>query len=202
VRTVDGTGIVVEHDPAWAQEFTALAAVLAEALGPLAAAIHHVGSTAVPGLPAKPILDVDVELAPGVPASAASEVLAALGYRYEGDLDIPDRYAYRNPTPAVPFSPQRAEWPHHHLYVCPHGSKELARQLLFRDRLRESPALRQEYLELKQEALRRAGGVREVYVEEKALLGAAFFGKVLDTWGRQLRSTDDRSDCTSAENDC
>ena len=80
----------------------------------------------------------------------------------------------------MPFSQHRAVWPHHHLYVCPHGSRELARHLLFRARLRGSAALRQEYLELKQEALRSAAGVRQVYVDEKARLGEAFFHKVLD----------------------
>jgi GrpB-like predicted nucleotidyltransferase (UPF0157 family) len=68
---------------------------------------------------------------------------------------------------------------HHHLYVCPHGSRELARQLLFRDRLRASEALRQEYIGIKREALRRAGGVRQVYVDEKAKLGDTFFRRVL-----------------------
>lgn len=175
--------IVVAHDPAWAQEFEALATVLAAALGPLARAIHHVGSTAIPGLPAKPILDIDIELAPGVPVEAATAALAPLGYQYRGDQGIPERYAYLNTTPAVPFCGHRAVWPPHHLYVCPHGSRELARHLLFRDKLRARAELRQEYWELKQEALRRAEGVRQVYVDEKARLGAAFFQRVLGDRG-------------------
>ena len=130
---------------------------------------------------AKPILDIDIELAPDVPVAAASAVLASLGYEYEGDLGIADRHAYRNVSPAVPFSKQRTVWPCHHLYVCPHGSIELARHLLFRDKLRSSEVLREEYRELKQVALRRAGGVRQVYVDEKERLGAAFFHRVLNT---------------------
>ena len=77
-------------------------------------------------------------------------------------------------------SPKCAAWPTHHLYVCPHGSVELARHLLFRDKLRHSAELRQEYLQLKQECLRRANGERQVYVDEKERMGAAFFNKVLN----------------------
>ncbi|NLG52331.1 MAG: GrpB family protein [Chloroflexi bacterium] len=171
--------IVVAYDPRWPREFEELAAVLAAALGDLALAVHHVGSTSIPGMAAKPVLDIDIELAPGVPVEAATAVLSPLGYAYKGDQGIPERYAYRNLTPAAPFCEQRATWPPHHLYVCPHGSRELSRHLLFRDKLRRDPALRQEYLEIKQEALRRAEGVRQVYVDEKAALGDAFFRRVL-----------------------
>ena len=170
---------MVEYDPAWPREFDALAAVLTPALGPLARSIHHVGSTAIPGMAAKPLLDIDIELAPGVSILAASEALAPLGYQYEGDLGVKDRYAYRRLSPAVPFSQGRAAWPSHHLYVCPHGSAELARHLLFRDRLRTCSSLLRQYLDLKHEALRRAKGVRQVYVDEKARLGEPFFRKVL-----------------------
>jgi len=171
--------IVVAYDPQWPQEFEALAAVLAAALGDLARRVHHVGSTSIPDMAAKPILDIDIKLAPGIPVEAATAALSPLGYVYAGDQGIPERYAYRNQTPAAPLCEQRAAWPSHHLYVCPHGSRELARHLLFRDRLRRDPALRQEYLEIKQEALRRAEGVRQVYVDEKAMLGDAFFRRVM-----------------------
>jgi GrpB-like predicted nucleotidyltransferase (UPF0157 family) len=171
--------IVVPHDPAWSTEFAALAAVLQHTLGKLAVAIHHVGSTSIPGIAAKPILDVDVELAPGATVDAASAALAPLGYVSEGDLGIPERYSYRRSSASVPCSKTRSAWQHHHLYVCTHGSAELARHLRFRDRLRQNDTLRREYLDLKAEALRRAVGVRQVYVDEKARLGADFFARVL-----------------------
>src|SRR5512134_880963 len=94
--------LVVEYDPTWAEEFEALAAVLAEAFGSHILNIYHVGSTAIPGMMAKPVLDLDVELAPGIAIDTATRILAALGYEYEGDLGIPERYAYRNPSSAVP----------------------------------------------------------------------------------------------------
>ncbi|MCU0522735.1 MAG: GrpB family protein, partial [Anaerolineae bacterium] len=171
--------IVVDYDPAWPTEAAALIAVLAPAVGTLAIAIHHVGSTAIPGMIAKPVLDIDIELAPGATVEAASAALATLGYAFEGDKGIPDRYAYGRPSPGVPFSAEQTAWPAHHLYVCPHGSAELARHLVFRDRLRASVALREEYTAIKREALRRAQGVRQAYVDEKERLTDGFIWKVL-----------------------
>lgn len=171
--------IVVDYDPAWPGEAEALIAVLCPVLGRLAAAIHHVGSTSIPGMMGKPVLDIDIELVPGTSVEAASEALATLGYDFRGDLGIPDRYAYGRPTPDVPFSAARTVWMAHHLYVCPHGSAELARHLRFRDRLRASAALREEYAAIKREALRVAQGVRQTYVDEKARLCDDFVARVV-----------------------
>lgn len=177
---MDGTPIVVEYDPNWPREFEALASVLEAALGELAAHIHHVGSTSIPGMSAKPILDIDVELVPGASCAEVSALLSPLGYEYEGDLGIPERYAYARVASDVPRSTERTTWPEHHLYVCPAGSLELARHLHFRDALRADQALCREYVNIKREALRLAAGVRRVYVEEKARLGERFFRKVLE----------------------
>lgn len=173
--------LVVEYDPKWIREFEAIASVIAEAFGALARNVHHVGSTAIPGMIAKPVLDIDVELAPEVDIATATKILTSIGYDYEGDLGIPERYAYRNTSPAVPFSKHRTSWMHHHLYVCPYSSAELARMLLFRDKLRDNADLRKEYREIKQEALRLAKGVRQIYVDEKERLGDNFFKRVLNS---------------------
>jgi GrpB-like predicted nucleotidyltransferase (UPF0157 family) len=136
--------IVVEYDPTWAIEFSALSAVLANALGPLALAIYHVGSTSIPGMCAKPILDVDIELAPDAGIEAASQVLASLGYQYKGELGIADRHAYDRLSANVPYCEERREWMEQHVYVCPTGARELIRHLAFRDKLRASADLRRE----------------------------------------------------------
>ena len=171
--------IIVKYDSTWPQLFAALAEALTPSLGRLAHQIHHVGSTAIPGMAAKPILDIDIELAPDITVVEATAALEPLGYEYEGDLGIPGRYAYRRVSCAVPFSIQGRDWPPHHLYVCPFGSRELDRHLRFRDRLRNSDEYRQEYMEIKQQAIERAAGIRQVYVDEKPRLGTDFFRKVL-----------------------
>jgi GrpB-like predicted nucleotidyltransferase (UPF0157 family) len=173
--------LVVEYDPKWVEEFDQIAIVLRETFGSFMSRICHVGSTAIPGMAAKPVLDIIVELAPGVTIATATEILAPIGYEYEGDLGIPDRYAYRNSSPAVPFSKHRPSWMHHHLYICPYSTPEFARMLLFRDKLRNSMELRKEYMEIKQQALQRAQGIRQIYVDEKTRLGDSFFKRVLNS---------------------
>jgi GrpB-like predicted nucleotidyltransferase (UPF0157 family) len=171
--------IVVEYDPAWACEFEALSIVLKDALGPLALAIHHVGSTSISGMCAKPILDIDIVIASGSDLTAVSQVLATLGYRYEGELGITDRHAYKRVSSSVPYSASHAQWMEQHVYVCPAHSMELARHLKFRDKLRANAALRNEYRALKERALAIASGERQIYVDEKEKLGHEFFERVI-----------------------
>lgn len=173
--------IVVEYDPAWASEFEAISGVLARALGPLATAIHHVGSTSIPGMCAKPVLDIDIELAPQTCIAAVSEALATLGYEYQGERGIADRHAYGRLSPNVPYSELRSVWMEQHVYACPPYALELARHLKFRDKLRASAALRHEYRELKERALSIAPGVRQTYVDEKERLGHEFFERVINS---------------------
>src|SRR4051794_5664339 len=89
--------VVVEYDPAWPDLFAALRTPVAAALDDVAVAIEHVGSTAVPGLAAKPIIDLDVAIRTEADLPAAIERLACLGYAYEGDLGISGRAAFAWP---------------------------------------------------------------------------------------------------------
>jgi GrpB-like predicted nucleotidyltransferase (UPF0157 family) len=131
--------VVVDYDPAWPAQFRSLHGRIAGVLRRMASAIEHVGSTAVPGLASKPILDIDVLLASGSFLSDAIERLAGLGYIYEGDLGIPGRGAFRAPPGTVP----------HHLYVCPPHSLEFRRHVALRNFLRSHSAEAQEYADLK-----------------------------------------------------
>ena len=122
---------VADHDLQWAQNFEAITAEIRAALGELAQAVHHVGSTAVPGMAAKPIIDLDIEIADDSLFPAVVEKLAGIGYFHEGDLGIPQREAFRYDG--------KEHLQKHHLYVCPTDSPELKRHLVFRDYLRDHP---------------------------------------------------------------
>ncbi len=130
---------VVEYDPQWPEHFVMLRTSIANALDHLAAAIEHVGSTAVPGLAAKPIIDIDVLLTPQASLSTAIDRLSPLGYVHQGNLGIPEREAFLSPANSV----------RHHLYVCPSGSREFRRHLAFRNYLRAHPDAAAAYGELK-----------------------------------------------------
>jgi GrpB-like predicted nucleotidyltransferase (UPF0157 family) len=130
--------VVVDYDPEWPRTFEVLRDHVHGVVSDLAIAIEHVGSTAVPGLAAKPIVDIDVVVPAGQVAEAIAR-LTALGYAHKGDLGVPGREAMRHP-------------PHltrHHLYVCPAGNLALANHLAVRDRLRADAAAARAYGDLK-----------------------------------------------------
>lgn len=131
---------LVPHDPAWSARFEAEAALLAEAIGPwVTGGIHHVGSTSVPGLDAKPIIDIAV----GVESLEASrpclELVGGLGYLY-APYRAEVMHWFCKPDPA-----RRT----HHLHLIPTGSGRLEDELLFRDFLRSHPGQAREYGVLK-----------------------------------------------------
>jgi len=88
--------VIVDYDPAWSGQFEILRRRIAKTLGDLVARIEHVGSTAVPGLAAKPIIDLDVLLASPDDMPAAVDRLASIGYVHQGDLGVPGREAFKS----------------------------------------------------------------------------------------------------------
>lgn len=120
------------YDPAWPRGFAAIRAHLRTGID-AAVDIEHVGSTAIPGMIAKPIIDIDILVHPErMPAMIAA--IARLGYRHQGDLGIAGREAF-----AVEPGGAAAALPAHHLYACVIGGAELEKHLLFRDYLRAHP---------------------------------------------------------------
>ncbi|MBI4310263.1 MAG: GrpB family protein [Chloroflexi bacterium] len=160
--------IVVDYDPAWPAQFAELRRVIAAALGDLALAIEHVGSTAIPGLAAKPIIDLDVVIASSECLPEVVARLAALGYAHEGDLDVPGREAFARQDDRTPWDGTGRAWPEHHLYVCPQDSAELARHLAFRDHLRAYPDAAAAYAALKRRLALRFRNDREAYTLGKS----------------------------------
>jgi GrpB-like predicted nucleotidyltransferase (UPF0157 family) len=148
---------ISEYDPTWPEQFRTLARRAAEALGELVLAIEHVGSTSVPGLAAKPVIDLDVVVrAEDVPE--AIRRLAAIGYVHKGDQGIPGREAFQPPAGEAK----------HHLYVCVPECDGLRDHLLFRDWLRAHPGAVREYAQLKRRLADRHRGDREAYQQAKS----------------------------------
>jgi GrpB-like predicted nucleotidyltransferase (UPF0157 family) len=148
--------LISDYDPSWPERFTQLARSVAAVLGPMLVRVEHVGSTAVPGLAAKPIIDLDVVVQPADVAEAVHR-LSALGYTHRGDLGVTGREAFAAP----------AGTPAHHLYVCPVGSLALAEHLRFRDALRANAQLAAGYGLLKRQLAARFGTDRNGYCEAK-----------------------------------
>jgi len=147
---------VVEYDPEWPERFARIRDRITPVLGTVEHRIEHVGSTAVPGLAAKPVIDVDVVVAqPDVDLAVA--LLAALGYRHLGDLGIAGREALLPP----------ADETYHHLYVVVDGSTALADHVDLRDYLVSHPAAAQRYARRKYALAHLLETDRDEYVRQK-----------------------------------
>jgi len=147
------------YDPAWPLRFESERAALDGAIGEwVVGGIHHVGSTAVPGLEAKPIVDVLAGVHSLDEARACFAPLARLGYVH------------------APYLPEEMHWfckpdPRrrtHHLHLVPMGSGRYRDEMAFRDVLRDNPKLAEEYLVLKRELAERFADDREAYTEGKS----------------------------------
>jgi GrpB-like predicted nucleotidyltransferase (UPF0157 family) len=135
---------VLDYNPDWPREFEKIRFHLQPVLAIGAIAIEHIGSTSVPGLAAKPIIDLDLVIPSMQVFEAVSHTLAQLGYRYDGNKGIPGRESFSYAD--IPGLMQ------HHLYVCAQDSPELMRHLKFRDYLRTHSRARKAYGDLKKRA--------------------------------------------------
>ena len=162
--------IVVEYDRAWPERFAALRDEYATAMaaaGVPVAAIEHVGSTSVPGLAAKPIIDCDIVVADADVAAAAT-VLVTLGFAPEGELGIPQRWAFKEP----------ARLSGTNTYVVVADCLSLRNHLAVRDVLRADAALRAEYAAVKREA-----GARAATIDDYGQAKSAIVQKILAAAG-------------------
>lgn len=149
---------VANYDPAWVTQFHKLHDEIWPHVRDIAIKIEHVGSTSVPGLAAKPVIDLDIVIPSPNELSLAVERLACLGYRHRGNLGIEGREAFRA-APHAGIS--------HNLYVCINGSLALRNHLLLRDHLRSHPADAREYSVLKERLALQYPDDMDRYIEGK-----------------------------------
>jgi GrpB-like predicted nucleotidyltransferase (UPF0157 family) len=136
---------LVDWNPLWPEAFEQEAARLRQALGGSALVIEHYGSTSVPGLRAKPIIDLLIGVADIDEGLTMIEPMAGLGYDYAGSQGVPDHHIFGLGQPRT-----------HLAHVVVHASDQWAACLRFRDRLRADSALRREYEALKLDLAARA----------------------------------------------
>ena len=140
--------------------FNAEVGTLAAILGDAASAIHHVGSTSVPGLVAKPVIDIMAEYTSAEAIDACNDALAGFGYVARGEYGIPGRRYFVKSDSGGKRS--------HHLHCLPARSAAVTRHLLFRDRLLASPALAASYAQLKRDIVASGAVERAQYQDAKA----------------------------------
>lgn len=132
---------VLDYQASWPAAFEAAASQLAQALGDAGGALHHIGSTSVPGLAAKPIIDMLLEVPDLAALDRRSGALVAQGWEAKGEFGLPGRRYFRK----TDAQGQRT----HHLHAFEAGSAEARRHLAFRDYLIAHPDVRAAYGTLK-----------------------------------------------------
>jgi GrpB-like predicted nucleotidyltransferase (UPF0157 family) len=132
---------IVAYDPAWPLRFLEIAETVRNLLPDSVLAIHHIGSTAIPALAAKPLIDVDIVLPTAQDVLAACPIMEAAGYEPRGNRYDADMFAFM----------KRSETPGQRLYLGPEGHDTHRRRMLFRDHLRANPQTAADYQALKRD---------------------------------------------------
>jgi GrpB-like predicted nucleotidyltransferase (UPF0157 family) len=145
------------HSELWHHLFAEEETQLRNAIGAQVVAIEHVGSTAICGLSAKPIIDIAVAVREITDAEKCITQLESIGYKSRGELGIPGRQYFTKGDPRT-----------HHLHMVELGSDLWRSHLLFRDYLRLRPEVAKEYEHLKMGLAQKHTKNREAYTQGKA----------------------------------
>ena len=170
---------IASYSPLWAREFESEATALRKALAEFALRVEHVGSTAVPGLAAKPVIDIQVSVKSLTPLEAFEEALTPLGYRFVslGEFDR-----------VYPWFAKPGGWPStHHVHLCVAGEEQEAKHLAFRNYLRSNPDQALRYEALKRKLATEHQGKSLASVESYSLAKTEFIESALASAGLARR---------------
>ena len=150
---------MVPHNPEWRQEFQNEAKQITDALGSNAVTVHHVGSTAIPTIYAKPVIDLLLVVHSLDALDAKHPEMAALDYEARGEYGIPGRRFFRRDNALGDRT--------HQIHAFEAGSPQVTRHLAFRDYLITHPDIAQEYSDLKRELAAQHPNDIEAYMDGK-----------------------------------
>ena len=159
--------IIETYSDEWVREFIQIQNILANTISGDFLSIEHMGSTSIPGLSAKPILDITIVINSRDLLPKIITKLKTLGYIHCGDKGIPRREAFERMSSDVPFTTPPRNWIHQHLYVCDKNAEELKRFLLFRNYLRKHADVAMQYGQLKHRLADKFRHNRESYTNAK-----------------------------------
>jgi GrpB-like predicted nucleotidyltransferase (UPF0157 family) len=147
---------LVPYSPDWNLYFSLEKAALQQVLGSAVLDIQHIGSTSIPGMPAKPIIDIAIAVDNFERARLCIPSIQGLGYEYRGEFGIPRRHYFVKGNPRL-----------FHLHMSEITSQEWHDTLLFRDYLRQHADVAEEYAQLKQQLASKYPQDREAYLGGK-----------------------------------
>lgn len=153
-----GNIMLAPFDPEWKNYFLEEKDRLLSSISDHVLAIEHIGSTSIPGLSAKPIIDIGISTESFEQGFACVPGLEALGYLYKGENGIANRHYFRTNADIVKF----------HIHMFPHKHPKLVDHLLFRDYLIAYPEEKNKYQQLKEELSQKYATQRELYTSSKS----------------------------------
>ena len=148
---------VVESNPSWPDEFNSEKLKLKEALGDLVFKIHHIGSTSIPGLAAKPIIDIILEVNSLDALDKRTSLMTSLGYEAKGEFGIVGRRYFTK------GGSSRS----HQIHAFETANENVTRHIAFRDYLKSHPEVMLEYADLKKKLARECNDDIDVYCDGK-----------------------------------
>lgn len=153
--------VVVDYDPEWVHMYEEERTRIVSLIGAYLEEIHHVGSTSIPGLAAKPIIDIFAIVSDIRVVEHCVKPLESLDYAYLREHGIPGRHYFRKP------SDTRFHQHTHHIHMSERGLEQIYAMLTFRDYLRKHPEAVQAYQDLKKELAAKYSGDRDAYTDAK-----------------------------------
>jgi GrpB-like predicted nucleotidyltransferase (UPF0157 family) len=169
--------LIVKYNPEWVNHFEKINEKLSKALIGIDVNIEHVGSTSIPHLTAKPIIDIDIIYYQVTDFERIKDNLETYGYYYNGNQGIEGREVFKRNANQDDEILDKIS---HHLYVCKNDSEELQRHIFSRDYLRKNEIAREFYENLKYQISEEANQDRKLYAHLKQLKANSFINYIIE----------------------
>jgi GrpB-like predicted nucleotidyltransferase (UPF0157 family) len=177
--------LIQKYNPSWIKDFNDIKKVINEALLNLNVSIEHVGSTSIPNLAAKPIIDIDIVFNTPKEFEAIKSALEKIGYYHNGNQGIPNRDVFKRGQSDAKH--EVLDSIAHHLYVCLSDSEALQRHILFRDYLLINEAARIQYQNIKYAVAEEANQDKKKYAELKEEKARRFIDTIIDLAQKEIK---------------
>ena len=158
--------LIEKYTPQWIKDYVSIKGEMEKGLHGLNLTMEHIGSTSVPDLDSKPIIDIDIIYYHQGDFEKIKAVLLTMGYYHNGNQGIENRDVFKR---NIGWTNQILDKIKHHLYVCPADSKALERHILSRNFLRNNDWARLKYQQMKYELAEKANQDKKIYAELKEL---------------------------------
>jgi GrpB-like predicted nucleotidyltransferase (UPF0157 family) len=169
--------LIQQYEKKWIEDFNKIKKTISEALLNLKISIEHIGSTSIPELAAKPIIDIDVIFDETLEFGEIKRRLDKIGYYHNGNQGVLNREVFKRYKMSTQH--EVLDFIAHHLYVCPVDSEELQRHILFRNYLIASQEARVQYKNLKYQLAEEAGQNQKKYAALKEVRAREFVNAII-----------------------